>query len=523
MAESAASSPRSGTLPPGSLALYAATICAMLASFMQVLDSTITNVAMPYMQGSFQATLGEVTWVLTSYMVSAAIMTAPVGWLAGRFGRKRLFVIALLGFTTASALAGAAQTLDQIVLFRILQGASGAMLSPLSQSLMLDFYPVEQRGTIMSIWGMVVMIGPILGPTLGGFLTENYSWRWVFYLNVPFGIIAALGLFVLLPSDSKKEQARFDLSGFGFFAVAIGALQFMLDRGTTKDWFSSSEIIIEATLAGVGAYLFLVQLFTKNETFIKRAVFRDRNFTSALIMTFIISMTNFANSALLPPYLEELGGRPVLDVGILMAPRGIGVMISMLFVGRLVMRMDARIPMAVGSAMICWSLWQMSHWTPSVSVSELIFNTVVRGIGGGMIFISANIMAFATLPGELRTDGASVFNLLRNLGGSIGISISQTVLATNAQIVHATLASELTPFDRALSINAQSLLFNMRLPTGRTALNALVTRGAIVTSYADTFHLLLLLSLASIVILALIPKPRPTLNSRGKNFEVSEG
>jgi DHA2 family multidrug resistance protein len=495
----------------------------MLASFMQVLDSTITNVAMPYMQGSFQATLGEVTWVLTSYMVSAAIMTAPVGWLSGRFGRKRLFVFALLGFTTASALAGAAQTLDQIVLFRILQGASGAMLSPLSQSLMLDFYPVEQRGTIMSIWGMVVMIGPILGPTLGGFLTENYSWRWVFYLNVPFGIIASLGLFALLPNDNKKEQGRFDLSGFAFFAVAIGALQFMLDRGTTKDWFSSSEIIIEATLAGVGAYLFLVQFFTKDETFIKRKVLKDRNFTSALLMTFFISMTTFANSALLPPYLEELGGRPVLDVGVLMAPRGIGVMISMLFVGRLVMRMDARIPMAVGSVLICWSLWQMSHWTPSVSVLELITNTVVRGIGNGMIFVSANIMAFATLPGELRTDGASVFNLLRNLGGSIGISISQTVLATNAQIVHASLASEITPFNRALSINAQSLLFNIRLPRGLTVLNAIVSRGAMETSYADTYHLLLLLSLASIVMIALIPKPRPTLSARGKSFEVSEG
>ncbi len=495
----------------------------MLASFMQVLDSTITNVAMPYMQGSFQATLGQVTWVLTSYMVSAAIMTAPVGWLSGRFGRKRLFVLALLGFTIASALAGAAQTLDQIVLFRVLQGASGALLSPLSQSLMLDCYPVEQRGTIMSIWGMVVMIGPILGPTLGGFLTENYSWRWVFYLNVPFGIIAALGLFVLLPGDKQEEQGRFDLSGFAFFAVAIGALQFMLDRGTTKDWFSSSEIIIEATLAGVGAYLFLVQFFTKDETFIKRTVFKDRNFTSALLMTFFISMTNFANSALLPPYLEELGGRPVLNVGILLAPRGIGVMLSMLFVGRLVMRKDARIPMAVGSVLICWSLWQMSHWTPSVSVLELIINTVVRGIGGGMIFISANIMAFATLPGNLRTDGASVFNLFRNLGGSIGISISQTVLATNAQIVHASLASELTPFNRALSINAQSMFFNIRLPTGLTDLNAIVSRSALVASYADTFHLLLLLSLTSIVILAFIPKPRPTLNSREKSFEVTEG
>jgi DHA2 family multidrug resistance protein len=234
------------------------TVSAIGATLLQSLDQTIANVALPYMQGSFSASFDEITWVLTSYITAAAIMTAPVGWLAARFGRKPLFITCILGFTVASMLCGAAQSLVQIVGFRLLQGMFSAALVPLSQATLLDIYPPERRGFAMAIWGMGVMIGPIMGPTLGGFLTEHYDWRWVFYINVPFGLLAAIGLLIFLPGMRQKDGSRFDWLGFAVLSTGIGALQLMLDRGQVLDWFSSREIVVEAVLAGLGCYLFTV-------------------------------------------------------------------------------------------------------------------------------------------------------------------------------------------------------------------------------------------------------------------------
>src|SRR5215475_2415920 len=257
-------------------------ISSMAGVLMQTLDSTIANVALPHMQGELSASRDQITWVLTSYIVSAAIMTAPVGWFASRFGKKRLALVSMTGFTIMSMLCGAAQTLDQMVIFRLLQGAFGAALSPLSQSIMLDLYPPEKRGNIMAIWGMGVMVGPILGPTLGGYLTDTFDWRWVFYVNVPFGIAAVTGLFFFFKDSPRDRNMRFDWSGFAFLAIGLGALQLMLDRGTNKAWFESTEIIVEALIAGIGIYLFLVHMLTARAPFIPPNIFKDRNFTSAL-------------------------------------------------------------------------------------------------------------------------------------------------------------------------------------------------------------------------------------------------
>jgi len=239
--------------------LIIVTICSMLATVMQALDSTIANVALPYMQGTMAASQDEINWVLTSYIVAAAIMTAPTGFLSARLGRTRLFVGSVVGFTISSILCGAAQTLDQIVIFRVLQGVCGAALVPLSQSVMFDIYPQERRGAAMAMWGMGVQLGPIFGPILGGWLTEHYNWRWVFYVNVPFGIITALGLLVFLKETTRSTTIRLDWIGFGALSLAIGAFQLMLDRGEELDWLSSHEIIIEACLAGIGFYIFLIQ------------------------------------------------------------------------------------------------------------------------------------------------------------------------------------------------------------------------------------------------------------------------
>ena len=260
------------------------TLCTVGATLMQALDQTIANVALPYMQGSLSATYDEITWVLTSYITAAAIMTAPVGWLASRFGRKYLFITCLVGFTVTSMMCGAAQSLTQMVVFRLMQGMFGAALVPLSQSTMMDIYPVEQRGKAMAIWGVGVMVGPILGPTLGGYLTEMYNWRYVFYINLPFGILATLGLLFFMPRSFGNFNLRFDWIGFGVLSLGIGGLQMMLDRGQDQDWFTSTEVIAEAVLGGLGVYLFIVHMITAKKPFIPVILFKDRNFTAGLVL-----------------------------------------------------------------------------------------------------------------------------------------------------------------------------------------------------------------------------------------------
>ena len=294
----------------------------MLAMFMQTLDSTIANVALPYMQGSMSASADEITWVLTSYVIAAAIMTAPVGWMAVRFGRKRLFIICIAGFTVTSMMCGAAQSLEQLVAFRLLQAVFGAALAPLSQAVMLDIYPFARRAQAMAIFSMGVTMGPMVGPTLGGYLTDLYSWRWVFYVNLPFGIISAIGLAVFMPSAPARPTLKFSWYGFGVLALGCGALQLMLDRGQLLDWFSSREILLEATLAGLGFYLFFVHMMTAEKPFLSPGLFRDRNFSAGMLMVFCVSSVMLATSALLAPYLQNLAGYPVATAGMLMGKTG---------------------------------------------------------------------------------------------------------------------------------------------------------------------------------------------------------
>jgi MFS transporter, DHA2 family, multidrug resistance protein len=496
-------------------------LCSMAGTLMQALDSTIANVALPYMQGSMQASRDQITWVLTSYIVAAAIMTAPVGWLASRFGRKRFAIVSLAGFTITSMFCGAAQTLDQMIIFRLLQGAFGAALSPLSQSIMLDLYPPQKRGSIMAIWGMGVMVGPILGPTLGGYLTDAYSWRWVFYVNAPFGIAAVLGLWLCFRDTHRDRTLKFDWFGFGVLGLGIGALQLLLDRGTTKDWFSSSEIMIEAVLAGLGLYLFAVHMFTSKETFIPRAMFRDRNFVSALGLMFVVGLIMLASSALLPPFLQNLGGYTVTETGLLMAPRGLGTMFAMMFAGRLAMRTDPRYLMAGGTALILWSLYEMSRWTPAIAPWWLATTTIVQGIGMGFVFVPMNLVAFATLSPALRTDGSALINLMRNIGSAIGVSITTTVLASAVQTVHAQLAEHVTPFNRALGLNAPSMMWNPQMPFGLQQLNGVVEMNAQIIAYANDFLFMFFISLPALLVIFLMRRP-PMLPQTTPKFEPAE-
>jgi DHA2 family multidrug resistance protein len=495
-------------------------LCSMAGTLMQALDSTIANVALPYMQGSLAASRDEVTWVLTSYIVAAAIMTAPVGWLAGRFGRKNLALVSIGGFTVMSMLCGAAQTLDQMILFRLLQGAFGAALSPLSQAIMLDLYPPEKRGSAMAIWGMGVMVGPILGPTLGGFLTDAYDWRWVFYVNLPFGIAALLGLWFFYKDTIANAAMKFDWMGFAFLALALAGFQLMLDRGTDKNWFESGEIIVETVLGCVGAYMFVVQMLTSDRPFIPKELFKDRNFLISLLLMFTLSMLLMASSALLPPYLQNLGGYSVVETGLLMSPRGVGNLFAMMLAGRLATRFDSRYVMLAGSAMLLWAMWEMSTWTPAVSATQMIVTTLVQGFGIGLVFVPMSLVAFVTLAPALRTDASAVLNLLRNIGGAIGVSVTSTILTQGIQVEHARLAESASPFNRALSVNGPSMMWNPKLPFGLQQFNGIIEQNAQVIAYTHDFLFMLVAGIPALLSIFLMRKPRPL--AAGEKLEVSE-
>ena len=482
--------------------------CTMIATLMQALDSTIANVALPYMQGSLSATADQITWVLTSYVIAAAIMTAPVGWLDARFGRKNLFVVCLAGFTLTSMLCGAAQTLAQMVVFRLLQGMFGAALVPLSQATLLDIYPIERRAAAMAVWGIGVMVGPILGPTLGGYLTEYYNWRWVFYVNLPFGLLGVGGLLAFLPKEASNDTLRVDWTGFAVLALAIGAFQLMLDRGQSQDWFSSREIVTEAVLAGLGLYLFVVHMFTAATPFLPPAVFRDRNFIAAATMMFSIGIALLATSALLAPYLQNLAGYPVKAAGLALAPRGIGTMAAMLIAGRIGGRLDPRLMIGTGLLMLSWSLYEMSLWTPDVSEDRLLGTILVQGFAMGIIFNPLSVVAFVTLAPKLRGDGAALLSLFRNIGAAIGVSVTSFSLAQFTQAAHADIAAAVTPFNRLLQGGAAGLFYNPATPSGAALLDSTIHRQALIIAYNDDYRLMMVATLAPLLLLPLMRRGR---------------
>jgi DHA2 family multidrug resistance protein len=481
------------------------TICVMLATIMQAIDTTIANVALPYMQGSLSATQDQANWVLTSYIVAAAIMTPPTGWLAARFGRKRLFLIQVAGFTAASMLCGLAQNLNQIVLFRLLQGVCGAALVPLSQAVLLDTWPREKHGSAMALWGVGVMVGPILGPTLGGWLTESYSWRWVFYVNLPVGILTFVGLSTFL-RESDRRIIPFDWFGFLALSVAIGSLQLLLDRGEQLNWFGSTEIIVEAIISGTAFYLFLAHTFTSERPFVNPRLFADRNFSAGLVFIFLVGIILLATLALLTPYLQGPMGYPVLTAGMVLAPRGVGTMLMMFIVGRLIGRIDPRLIIGAGLLVTAASLYEMSLFTPDMSASTIVRTGFTQGLGFGLIFVPLSTVTFATLPPEWRTDATGLFSLMRNLGSSIGISIVISRLASGTQGNHAEIAATVDPFNPVLYEPAISQYWNAWTAAGQAALNGVINEQAQVIAYATDYRLMMFLTLAALPTLLLMRK-----------------
>ena len=481
------------------------TVSVMLASIMSALDTTIANVALPRIQGAISATQDQMAWVLTSYIVAAAIMTPLSGWLAGQIGRNRVFLYSVAGFTVASMLCGLAQSLPQIVLARLVQGLCGAALVPLSQAVLLDINPLQRHARAMAVWVMGVTLGPIIGPALGGWLTENYNWRWVFYINVPFGILAFLGILRFLP-EAPTSKSRFDFFGFSALSVGIAAFQIMLDRGQLKDWFSSTEIWIEATVALVAVYLFVIHMLTTTEKrFVSPALFKDRNFLTGNVFIFIVGAVLYATLALLPPLLQDLLNYPVVTTGLVTAPRGVGTLAAMFIVGRLMGKVDIRLIIGTGFALAAVSSWQMTGFDLQMDSPMVVWSGLSQGLGTGFVYVPLAAATFATLTPALRNEGTAIFSLTRNLGSSIGISVVNTLLTRNTQIMHATLGEHVTRYSPMLRTQLSGGSPSLRTLAG---LNATLTEQAAMIAYNNNFRLMMVLSLAAIPLVLLLRKAR---------------
>ena len=477
------------------------TASLMLSTVMQVLDTTIANVALPHIQGSISATQEQMSWVLTSYIVACAVAIPFSGWLSGRIGRKKVLLGSIVGFTVASILCGLAQSLSQLVIFRALQGIAGAALVPMSQATLLAITPPERHARAMSIWVMGVTVGPIIGPALGAWLTDQFSWRWVFYVNVPIGALSFVGLSFFMP-ESPTKRSSFDFFGFATLSIAILALQLVLDRGQLKDWFSSTEIWAELTCAVMGAYLFAVHSATAREPFIDLRMFKDRNFFIGNLFILMIGLLLFGPLALLPSLLQDLLNYPVLTAGLLTASRGVGTLASAMLIKRLLELFDARAVIAVGFFATGIAFWEMSGFSLQMHQNPVFWTGLLQGFGLGLLFVPLVTLAYGTLPRRFLNEAASAFSLLRNLGSGSGIAAMQVLFTRNTQVMHARLSEHVTPYAAQLHD-----MPNLASTAGLVAMNSRVTQQATMMAYNNVFRFMFVVSIVCVPFVLLFRKP----------------
>jgi MFS transporter, DHA2 family, multidrug resistance protein len=474
----------------------------MIASTMVAVDITIANVALPHMQSSLSASQEQVLWVLTSYLVAGAIATPLSGWLAGRFGRKLVMIVSVVGFTLASALCGMATDLQTILIARFIQGSCGAALMPLSQAILLDINPPENHAKAMAIFALGSMAGPLIGPTLGGYLTDAFSWRWVFFINVPFGIVSFLGMLLFVPNSGLISSKRFDMFGFIAISVALASFQLMLDRGEHLDWFESSEIQIYALVAGLGFYLTLVHMLTARDTFIRPELFRDRNFAIGSIFSVLIGIVVFATIPMIVVMTQTLLGYSAFHTGIVGVPRSIGTLISMLLVTRLVTMMDIRVPLIAGIAITGYSMLMYSQMDLYVDERTLLIAGFVQGIGSGLVFVPLSVIVFSTMPQALRNEGAAMFSLTRNIGNAIGISVIQFYYMRYAAQSRAHLVEGVTPESAAVGMAMPDFDFGSIEALSR--MNGQIARQAAMVGDVTIYYFIFVLALAMVPLVLLM-------------------
>jgi len=495
-------------------------VSVMLGTFMEVLDTSVANVALPHIGGSLSATPEEATWVLTSYLVSNAIILPTTAWLSAAFGRKRFLLTCIALFTLSSAACGAATSLGMLIVARVVQGVGGGALQPIAQAILMESFPPARRGVAMATFSMGVIVAPILGPTLGGWITDQYSWRWVFYINLPIGILATLMVLSVIEDPPYLERTRLrrmDFLGFGFMSLGLGALQIMLDKGQEADWFSSSFIRTLAVVSALAMVAFVIRELTTDEPVVRFAVLADRNFAVGTIMITMLGFVIYGTTAMLPLFLQTLLGYSALDSGLAVSPRGMGAMVSAMVVGRLIGVVDSRILIATGFGAMAISGWMFSHMTLEIAKSNIVFAAVINGAASGLIFVPLSTTVMAYLPRERLQQATGIYNLMRNIGAGIGISLMTTFLARSTQAHQAMLVTHLTPYDPR---------YQQWLETARAALAArgnpftassqamallygMVLRQATLLAFLDNFRLISLAGIVCVPLVLLFRRSRP--------------
>ena len=491
----------------------------MLATFMEVLDTSVANVSLPHIAGSLAATPEEATWVLTSYLVSNAIILPATGWLSSFFGRKRFLIVCIIIFTFASALCGMATSLGMIIVARILQGVGGGALQPIAQAVLLESFPQEQRGAAMAVFGLGVVTAPIIGPTLGGWITDNYSWRWIFYINLPVGALAILmtSLFVEDPPYVKAQRApKIDYIGFGLMAVGLGALQIVLDKGQQEDWFESAFIVRLSLLALFALVAFVIWELTTDHPIVDLRVFANRNFAVGTALITSVGIVLFGTIALLPLFLQTLLGYPAVESGLTVSPRGFGSVVSMIIVGRLIGKVDGRWLIMFGFAVLAYATYMFAGLNLEIASSNVMWPNIISGFAMGFIFVPMTTLSISTLPNEQIGNATGVYNLMRNLGGSIGIALVTTFLARGAQMHQAIMVAHLTPYDPIYQERLRQVT-NALAAHGNPATASQQAYGAIygtllkqasLMSYIDNFRFLAFLCLLCIPAALLFKRAR---------------
>jgi MFS transporter, DHA2 family, multidrug resistance protein len=507
-----ASTPASN--PPGDVATLPSRntgllmVAVMGVSICQFLDLTIANVALPHMRTSLGASMESISWVLTSFIIAGVLVLPLTGWLSDRLGSRNLFIGATAMFVLSSMLCGTATSLTQMVIYRAVQGMASAFIGPMAQTILFDINRPSKQAQAMSIWGMVVMIGPISGPFIGGFLTETLNWRWVFYVNLPIGIPALVLLWWLLPSRPIIER-RLDIFGAVMLGLGLCALQLMLDRGQHNDWFESRETVIELLFALSTFWVFFVHTKTVAHPLFERSLMRDPNFLMGVAFMVVLGVTNVALSSVLPTLLQTVYGYDVMDTGLLMAPRGCGVFVTMLITNRLMGKVDSRLMMSAGYTIAALSLWMMTRWSLDMGSDQILLAGFVQGLGLGFVFVPINLIAFATLASAFRTDGTTLMTLFRNLGSSFGISAIVTMLSRNIQISHADIAANVTSFNLPLDPATVTSQLGSVGASALAMLDGEVNRQAAMIAYLDNFYILFWLVLAIVPLPWLLKKPKP--------------
>jgi DHA2 family multidrug resistance protein len=494
-------------------------IAVMSATFMEVLDTTVVNVSLPHIAGSMSATPDEATWALTSYLVANAIVLPMTGWLANFFGRKRLLLTSVAAFTAASFLCGLAPNLPLLIIFRVIQGAAGGGLQPLSQAILLEVFPPQDRGKAMAFWALGIVVAPMIGPVLGGWLTDSYSWRWIFYINIPVGIVATIMIstFVFDPPYIKRRAGSIDYIGMGFLVLGIGALQILLDKGQEEDWFGSQFIIILAILAAVGIVSFIVRELKTEHPVVDLRVFRYGNYAAGVFLMTVLGFVLYGSTVLVPLLLQTVLGYPAVEAGKAMLPRGLGSFLAMPLVGLMMGKIESRKLLITGILVSCFSFYKLSHLSLDVGYWNFFWPLIIQGAAMGFLFVPLTTITNDPVPKEEIGNAASLFNLMRNLGASIGIATVTTIVARHQQTHTSPLGEHVT----GSSFAAQNMLQGMRATLMARGVDAAtasqqayamlfgtIQRQAAIMSFNDAFFLLMVLFLLMIPLVFVMRKPK---------------